>query len=72
MEGDCNVYAHSSLWMRPTRPDRYNAKMVYYSVFMSDFTHSAVWHDSQWGNSNDVNKQTESNNNKNMAGVHHN
>ena len=28
MEGDCNVYAHSSLWMRPTRPDRYNAKMV--------------------------------------------
>ena len=29
MEGDCNVYAHSSLWMRPTRPDRYNAKMVY-------------------------------------------
>ena len=27
--GDCNVYAHSSLWMRPTRPDRYNAKMVY-------------------------------------------
>ena len=29
MEGDCNVYARSSLWMRPTRPDRYNAKMVY-------------------------------------------
>ena len=29
MEGDCNVYAHSSLWMHPTRPDRYNAKMVY-------------------------------------------
>ena len=29
MEGDCNVYAHSSLWMRPTRPDRYNVKMVY-------------------------------------------
>ena len=28
-EGDCNVYAHSSLWMRPTRPDWYNAKMVY-------------------------------------------
>ena len=27
--GDCNVYAHSSLWMRPTLPDRYNAKMVY-------------------------------------------
>ena len=32
MEGDCNVYAHSSLWMRPTRPDRYNAKMVYCSA----------------------------------------
>ena len=33
MEGDCNVYAHSSLWMRPTRPDRlYNAKMVYWSI----------------------------------------
>ena len=31
MEGDCNVYAHSSLWMRPTRPDWYNAKMVYIS-----------------------------------------
>ena len=29
MEGDYNVYVHSSLWMRPTRPDRYNAKMVY-------------------------------------------
>ena len=29
MEGDCNVYAHSSLWMYPTRPDRYNAKMIY-------------------------------------------
>ena len=29
MERDCNVYTHSSLWMRPTRPDRYNAKMVY-------------------------------------------
>ena len=28
MEGDCNVYAHSLLWMCPTRPDRYNAKMV--------------------------------------------
>ena len=27
--GDCNIYAHSSLWMRPTRPDRYNSKMVY-------------------------------------------
>ena len=26
---DCNVYAHSSLWIHPTRPDRYNAKMVY-------------------------------------------
>ena len=29
MEGDCNVYAHSSLWMHPTRPDRYNMRMVY-------------------------------------------
>ena len=35
MEGDCNVYAHSSLWMRPTRPDRYNAKMVY-SMIQND------------------------------------
>ena len=34
MEGDCNVYAHSSLWMRPTRPDRYNMRMVY-----TDFHH---------------------------------
>ena len=34
MEGDCNVYAHSSLWMRPTRPDRYNAKM---SIFPGIF-----------------------------------
>ena len=32
MEGDCNVYAHSSLWMRPTQPDQYNAKMVYDSM----------------------------------------
>ena len=29
MEGDCNVYTQSSLWMRPTRPDRYNMRMVY-------------------------------------------
>ena len=35
MEGDCNVYAHSSLWMRPTRPDRYNMRMV--------FTHLQGW-----------------------------
>ena len=35
MEGDCNVYAHSSLWMCPTRPDRYNAKMVYRTLFTS-------------------------------------
>ena len=33
MEGDCNVYAHSSLWMHPTRPDRYNAKMVYKELY---------------------------------------
>ena len=31
MEGNCNVYAHSSVWMRPTRPDRYNMRMVYRS-----------------------------------------
>ena len=39
MEGDCNVYAHSSLWMRPTRPDRYNMRMVYmvYSKQYCDF-----------------------------------
>ena len=29
MEGDCNVYAHSSLWMRPTGEWSINAKMVY-------------------------------------------
>ena len=29
MEGDCNVYAHSSLWMRPTSEWSINAKMVY-------------------------------------------
>ena len=28
MEGDCNVYAHSSLWMRPTGEWSINAKMV--------------------------------------------
>ena len=28
MEGDCNVYAHSSLWMRPTSEWSINAKMV--------------------------------------------
>ena len=26
---DCNVHAHSSLWMRPTRLDQYNMRMVY-------------------------------------------
>ena len=31
MEGDCNVYAHSLLWMCPTRPDRDNMRMVYWS-----------------------------------------
>ena len=36
MEGDCNVYAHSSLWMCPTRPDRYNAKMVYTELMEKD------------------------------------
>ena len=29
MEGDCNVYAHTSLWMRPTGEWSINAKMVY-------------------------------------------
>ena len=29
MEGVCNVYAHSSLWMRPTGEWSINAKMVY-------------------------------------------
>ena len=29
MEGDCSVYAHSSLWMRPTGESSINAKMVY-------------------------------------------
>ena len=29
MEGDCNVYAHSSLWMSPTGEWSINAKMVY-------------------------------------------
>ena len=29
MEGDYNVYAHSSLWMRPTGEWSINAKMVY-------------------------------------------
>ena len=29
MEGDSNVYAHSSLWMRPTGEWSINAKMVY-------------------------------------------
>ena len=29
MEGDCNVYAHSSLWMCPTGEGSINAKMVY-------------------------------------------
>ena len=32
MEGDCNVYAHSSLWMRPTGEWSINAKMVYISI----------------------------------------
>ena len=37
MEGDCNVYAHPSLWMRPTRPDRYNMRMVYsYHIYYYD------------------------------------
>ena len=41
MEGDCNVYAHSSLWMRPTGEWSINAKMVYkcgYNDFTSKYT----------------------------------
>ena len=38
MEGDCNVYAHSSLWMRPTRPDRYNMRMVYKHSFSKSYS----------------------------------
>ena len=34
MEGDCNVYAHSSLWMRPTGEWSINAKMVYKIPFL--------------------------------------
>ena len=33
MEGDCNVYAHSSLCMRPTGEWSINAKMVYREGF---------------------------------------
>ena len=33
MEGDCNVYAHSSLWMRPTGEWSINAKMVYRIIY---------------------------------------
>ena len=32
-EGNCNVYAHSSLWMRLTGDWLINAKMVYSSYF---------------------------------------
>ena len=34
MEGDCNVYAHSSLWLRPTGEWSINAKMVYTTKIM--------------------------------------
>ena len=34
MEGDCNVYAHSSLWMRPTGEWSINAKMVYFIFYV--------------------------------------
>ena len=34
MEGDGNVYAHSSLWMRPTRPDRYNMRIDYSHIVL--------------------------------------
>ena len=43
MEGDCNVYAHSSLWMRPTGEWSINAKMVYIKsdkqAYISDNTY---------------------------------
>ena len=38
MEGDCNVYAHSSLWMRPTGEWSINAKMVYSGIQMNVLT----------------------------------
>ena len=44
MEGDCNVYAHSSLWMRPTQPDRYNAKIVYkFKECYALWIHFVMW-----------------------------
>ena len=34
MEGDCNVYAHSSLWMRPTASDRLMRKRCIQHIFL--------------------------------------
>ena len=48
MEGDCNVYAHSSLWMRPTWPDRYNMRMVYLSVWGSFITSFIIQQPVAW------------------------
>ena len=48
MEGYCNVYTHSSLWIRPTRPDRYNAKMVYTTIYYTLYSRKfkgGIYHD---------------------------
>ena len=37
MEGDGDVYAHSSLWMRPTGEWSINAKMVYTEVQSDEY-----------------------------------
>ena len=50
MEGDCNVYAHSSLWMRPTRPDRYNMRMVYTFLYYSHIQGVSETHVVRHGN----------------------
>ena len=43
MEGDCNVYAHSSLWMRPTGEWSINAKMVYSKLFKELKNGIEIW-----------------------------
>ena len=42
MEGDCNVYAHSSLWMRPTGEWSINAKMVYWMGVLRSLVPSKI------------------------------
>ena len=54
MEGDYNVYTHSSLWMRPTRPDRYNAKMVYSWMICCSKKSQAICVVIMWYNSHRV------------------